>query len=117
MTVNASKTAVVTGGSSTFGAAYALKLAQRGYSLVLTGRSESRLSAVARDIEERTGAGVEIMVADLTSPVQLKGVEERLSSDEAIDLLVNSAGAAVYAPPRASPRAPSTSRSRSTSPR
>jgi short-subunit dehydrogenase len=98
MSVNASKTAVVTGGSSTFGAAYALGLARRGYSLVLVGRSESRLAAVSRDIQESTGVDVEVLVADLSSPGQLRGLEERLRTDEAVDMLVNSAGAAKYAP-------------------
>ena len=50
MSENAVKTAVVTGASSAFGAAYARGLAERGYRLVLVGRDEAGLSKHAAEI-------------------------------------------------------------------
>jgi short-subunit dehydrogenase len=98
MATHAAKTALITGASSTFGAAYARGLAERGHDLILVGRKEGRLRSVAADVVERTRVDVQILVADLADPVQLAQVEERLRTDESIDTLVNSAGAAKFAP-------------------
>jgi short-subunit dehydrogenase len=98
MSGNASKTALVTGVSSKFGAAYARRLAERGYDLILVGRNEGRLKDLAADITERSGVEAQILIADLGKPAQLAKVEERLRTDESVDMLVNAAGAAKFAP-------------------
>jgi short-subunit dehydrogenase len=95
---NATKTAVVTGASSRFGAAYAHRLAERGYVPVIVGRKRNRLEAVAADIKDRTGVDSEILTADLGSSSHLEKVEERLRTDESVEMLVNAAGAASFAP-------------------
>jgi short-subunit dehydrogenase len=60
------KTAVVTGASTGLGAAYAQRLADRGYDLLLVARNAARLEALAGGITARTGRTAEVLVADLT---------------------------------------------------
>ncbi len=92
------KTAVVTGASAGLGAAYAQRLADRGYDLILVARNTARLETLASDIRSRTGRAVDIIAADLTDAAQIAVVEERLRTDESIEMLVNNAGAALLTP-------------------
>lgn len=91
-------TAVVTGASTGLGAAYADRLARRGYDLLLVSRNRARLDAVAAGVVAATGRRVEMLAADLTSSAQLPSVEERLRTDESITMLVNNAGGSLFAP-------------------
>jgi short-subunit dehydrogenase len=86
-------TALVTGGSSGIGAAYADRLAQRGYALVLVARNEQRLENVAGRLRGEYGVPVDVLPADLTDRTGLARVEARLDGDERIAMLVNNAGA------------------------
>lgn len=92
------KTAVVTGASAGLGAAYAHRLADRGHDLILVARNTARLETLASDIRSRTGRAVEVITADLTNAAQISVVEERLRSDESIEVLVNNAGGALFTP-------------------
>lgn len=85
--------AVITGASSGLGAIFADQLAQRGMSLVLAGRDEARLNAVAR----RVGQQVELVVGDLGTPADVGALVARLDGRE-IDVLVNNAGFGTYGP-------------------
>jgi uncharacterized protein len=91
-------TALVTGASSGIGAAYADRLAKRGYDLILVARDEQRLTALADRLKAETGARAEALKADLTAPGDVHRVEERLRSDASVTLLVNNAGVAGRAP-------------------
>jgi uncharacterized protein len=87
-------TALVTGASSGVGAAYADRLARRGYDLVLVARDKARLEAIAGRLRGETGVAVETIRSDLTVAEDLGRVEQRLREDARIRLLVNNAGAA-----------------------
>ena len=85
--------AVITGASSGLGAIFADQLAKRGHSLVLAGRDEARLKAVAQRIDQN----VELVVGDLGTT---KGVEDLITqlANREIDVLVNNAGFGTYGP-------------------
>ncbi|BBJ43491.1 SDR family oxidoreductase [Streptomyces antimycoticus] len=91
-------TAVITGASAGLGAVYAQRLADRGYDLILVARNASRLEALAHGIAPRTGRNVEVLAADLTDEAQLSSVENRLRTDESIEVLINNAGGSHFAP-------------------
>jgi short-subunit dehydrogenase len=96
--INTQRTALVTGASSGIGAAYADRLARRGYDLIITGRDERRLAKVADDIRRDATREVTVLVADLAAPAGLAVVEQRLNTDARISLLVNCAGGAIFSP-------------------
>jgi short-subunit dehydrogenase len=85
--------ALITGASAGIGAAYADRLAKRGHDLILAARDGARLEALAARLRTETGVAVEVFVADVTKPADLARLEDRLARDEAIELLVNNAGA------------------------
>jgi uncharacterized protein len=92
------KTAVVTGASAGLGTAYAQRLADRGYDLILVARSTARLETLASDIRSRTGRAVDVVTADLTDAAQISVVEDRLRNDESIAVLINNAGGSLFTP-------------------
>ena len=90
--------AVVTGASSGLGRGLAIRLADRGMSLVLTGRNEARLDQIAQEIRRATQqVKVETVVADLSTT---SGVAALLGyvGDRPIEVLINNAGFGSYGP-------------------
>lgn len=85
--------AVITGASSGLGAIFADQLAQRGHSLVLAGRDEARLKAVA----QRIGGNVELVVGDLGTDQGTNDLIAHLANRD-VDILVNNAGFGTYGP-------------------
>ena len=91
-------TALITGGTSGIGAAFARALAARGDDLVLVARNADRLAETATEMKERYAVNVEEIVADLAIRSDVVGVAERLASvEQPIDLLVSNAGFGVPA--------------------
>ncbi|GGL64441.1 short-chain dehydrogenase [Streptomyces fumigatiscleroticus] len=90
-------TAVVTGASSGIGAEYAEQLARQGWNLVLVARRAERLTGLARELGESTGAAVETVVADLAQSADLARVAERVAAED-VALVVNNAGINGYGP-------------------
>ena len=90
--------AVVTGASSGLGRGIAARLADRGMSLVLTGRHEGRLNETAQQIlRARPGVTVETVIADLSTT---RGVSALLAhvGERPVEVLVNNAGFGSYGP-------------------
>lgn len=83
--------ALVTGASTGIGAEYAVRLAEIGYDLVLVARDAEALRRVAEQVRGH-GRSAEILVADLTDPVDLDRVAERAAAED-VTMLVNNAGA------------------------
>ncbi|WP_428488294.1 SDR family NAD(P)-dependent oxidoreductase [Rhodopila sp.] len=85
-------TALITGASSGIGAVYADRLARRGHDLILVARDVARLEALAAALREQTGRTIDVLPADLADTTELARVQDRLTSDPAITMLVNNAG-------------------------
>src|SRR6266852_5763579 len=98
MTLNRKGAALITGASSGIGAAYAERLARRGYDLTIVARNRQRLDALAARISDDTGRAVEVFVADLRKREDLARVEAALKQDASLTMLVNNAGVGALAP-------------------
>jgi short-subunit dehydrogenase len=90
--------AVITGASSGIGVAYAKRMAERGYDLILVARRRNRLEEIASKIQVETKCSVEIVTADLGDAADLLRVEALLTEREDIDVLINNAGLGALGP-------------------
>jgi 7-alpha-hydroxysteroid dehydrogenase len=90
----AGKIAVVTGASSGMGRAIAIRYAEHGADVVVTGRDRDRLEEVAQQVRAQ-GRRVLVAPADLLDPVQAAGpIEAAVKEFGRLDILVNNAGGA-----------------------
>jgi short-subunit dehydrogenase len=83
--------ALVTGASAGIGAAFAERLSQEGYDLIVVARNRHRLETLAQRLHDSDGTQVEVLSADLTDPTELRVVERVIGGSD-LDLLVNNAG-------------------------
>ncbi|MFC5370803.1 SDR family NAD(P)-dependent oxidoreductase [Arcanobacterium bovis] len=89
--------ALVTGGTSGMGLAFAKALASKGVDLVLVARDVERLERTAQELTERFGIGVQTLVADLANAQGVANVKERLIADaDPVNILINNAGSGLY---------------------
>lgn len=87
------KVAIVTGASSGIGASIAETLSQHGVKVVLTGRNETRLSDVAKQLQENSQSEIDTHIVDVTQKDEVaKLVKETENKFGHVDILVNSAG-------------------------
>ena len=79
--------ALITGASNGLGRDFALKLAKKGYDLVLVARSEDKLDHLKNDIKD---VNVDTIVMDLSVKENVYKLYEKYKGQ--IDLLINNAG-------------------------
>jgi short-subunit dehydrogenase len=84
--------ALVTGASAGIGLCFAERLAEQGHDLILVARRRDRLEDLARRLGADCGADVEVQPADLTDPAELRKIEDRITAEPRLSLLVNNAG-------------------------
>ena len=89
-------TALITGGTSGIGSAFAEALARRGFGLVLVARGAERLESTASRLRAEYAVDVETLEADLSDADDVARVAERIEDPRApIDMLINNAGFSV----------------------
>lgn len=85
--------ALITGGTSGIGLAFAQEFAARGTDLILVARDVARLEATATELSEIHGVDVEVLPADLSVREDVLRVAARLEDPERpVDWLINNAG-------------------------
>lgn len=90
------KNIFITGATSGFGEAIALRLAKHNVNMVITGRTEKKLLEVAKTIENTTDSKVLPLVFDVQDYAQCeKAIASIPDAFKPIDVLVNNAGLAV----------------------
>ena len=71
----------MTGASSGIGAAFAERLAQDGYDLMIIARRRDRLESFAEQLRVNHRMNVEVLVADLSQPNEIQAVEKRIAEE------------------------------------
>jgi short-subunit dehydrogenase len=85
--------ACITGATSGIGRAYAVALAHRGFDLMITGRREEKLHAVAREIQsDDPSRKVQVIVGDLTSATAVDDLARLLSETPNLTVFIHNAG-------------------------
>jgi short-subunit dehydrogenase len=84
--------ALITGATSGIGAAFANRLAQEGFDLILHGRRQKELMEHAGILKKTYPVSVDIILAELSRIDEIKMVEERIKSLDRLDVLINNAG-------------------------
>lgn len=88
-----SKTALITGASLGIGAEFARYHAQRGGDVVLTARSEAKLTTLAAEIEAQSGVKAHVIAVDLgTAEGASELIRQVTDAGLKIDILINNAG-------------------------
>ena len=87
------KLAFITGASQGIGKAIALKFAEEGADLIITGRNEEKLIDIASEIEQQFSVNVFTFSADLSDPSSVKKMIFNINKlKRPLDVVVNNAG-------------------------
>lgn len=89
--------ALITGGTSGIGLAFARTLAAEGHDLILVARDSARLATTATRLNAEFGVQVDTLTADLTSRGEQARVAARLRAGD-VGVLINNAGFSLKTP-------------------
>jgi NAD(P)-dependent dehydrogenase (short-subunit alcohol dehydrogenase family) len=93
------RVALITGGAGGLGEVFARALASAGADIVLVGRREAAVLAVAETLANETSRRTLALSADVTDAAQVRAMAERaLDALGRVDILVNSTGANIRKP-------------------
>jgi short-subunit dehydrogenase len=84
--------ALITGGTSGIGAAFARYFAAKGYDLIITGRPDDKIYPCIENLYKKYNVNVEIIPAELANKEDVSRLEEVIRGDDRIGILVNNAG-------------------------
>ncbi len=84
--------ALITGASSGIGEAFALKLAEQGFNIILVARREDRLKKLSEILIKKYSIDVKIFVADLSSKDDIFNVAKGIEETDNVNIIVNNAG-------------------------
>lgn len=97
--VGARRSALVTGASAGIGLSLARRMAQDGWDLALTARSEAELEAVAAELRRKHGVRALVVPADLADPDAPGTLQQTLEqAGFPVEFLVNNAGFGTWGP-------------------
>lgn len=91
MNIKEKMTVLITGATSGIGAEYARRFAREGYDLIITGRREAKIKALADKLSRENGVNIEVVLIELSNAEEVDDFLERIK-DRDIDVLVNNAG-------------------------
>jgi 3-hydroxy acid dehydrogenase/malonic semialdehyde reductase len=90
------KTIMITGATAGFGKATAVKFAQNGYNIIITGRRKERLNGLEKELLAYGNIKVLSLNFDVRDRDEVASVISNLPAEwQAIDILINNAGLAV----------------------
>jgi len=89
--------ALITGASGGIGLSMARELAQRKIDLLLVARSEDKLAAAKKELEEKYKVRVEFLSSDLSKPGSVSVVTEWVAKNSfPVNILINNAGYGIW---------------------
>lgn len=83
--------ALITGASSGIGKEFAIKLAEKGYNLLLIGRRKEKLEELQKYLLEKSAIYIELIIGDLKEENTINEILKRTENKE-IKYLINNAG-------------------------
>lgn len=90
------KITFITGATAGIGKATAIKFAEKGHDLIITGRREALLKEISEEIEKQFGVNVLPLVFDVRIADEVRQTVENLPDEwKNIEILINNAGLAV----------------------
>jgi uncharacterized protein len=93
----ADKIALITGATSGIGAAFAEKFASQNYDLIITGRREEKIKALASELVSKYNINVEVIISELSNSHTINALVKKIQDTKNLEVLINNAG---YVKPR-----------------
>lgn len=85
-------TALITGATSGIGKSFAREFARQHYDLIITGRRQELLHAVADDLRREFQVSVQVIIADFSHKDEVRRLIDAVTSIGNIEVIVNNAG-------------------------